>query len=351
MNDKLNINFSCPVQSNEYDKILMAHGGGGTYSKKLLEQFIYPMFDNNILSQRHDSGIFEISKSKFAFTTDSFVVSPIFFPGGDIGKLAINGTINDLSVAGAKPLFISLSFIIEEGFPIKDFQKILLSIKSATEKANVKIITGDTKVVEKGSCDKIFINTSGIGIIENGIDISPAKCKVGDKIILSGGIAEHGIAILTSRNNFEIETDIESDTSPLNHLVEKILSVSKNIHMMRDPTRGGLSSCLNEIAQTASVSMLIYEDKIPVKEEVRSICELLGLDPLYIANEGKIVVIVDPDDADSVLQTMRQDPLGQNAQIIGEIIEDNSNLVFMKTIIGTTRIVDMISGEQLPRIC
>jgi len=351
MSDKLNINFSCPVQSNEYDKILMAHGGGGTYSKKLLEQFIYPLFDNNILSQRLDSGIFEISKSKFAFTTDSFVVSPIFFPGGNIGKLAINGTINDLSVAGAKPLFISLSFIIEEGFPIEDFQKILLSIKSATEKANVKIITGDTKVVEKGSCDKIFINTSGIGIIENGIDISPAKCKVGDKIILSGSIAEHGIAILTSRNNFEIETEIESDTSPLNHLVEKILSVSKNIHMMRDPTRGGLSSCLNEIAQTASVSMLIYEDKIPIKEELRSICELLGLDPLYIANEGKIVVIVDPDDADSVLKAMRQDPLGQNAQIIGEIIEDNSNLVFMKTIIGTTRIVDMISGEQLPRIC
>lgn len=350
MNEQININ-SCPVPQTEYDRILMAHGGGGKFSKNLLEQYIYPLFDNEILSQKHDSAIFEISNTKFAFTTDSFVVNPIYFPGGDIGKLAVYGTVNDLSVAGAKPVFISLSFIIEEGFPIEDFKKILLSIKQATEIADVKIITGDTKVVEKGSCDKIFINTTGIGIIENQIEINPSKCKAGDKIILSGSIGEHGISILVSRNNFELETNIESDTAPLNSLVEKIINVSKNIHMMRDPTRGGLSSCLNEIAQSAKVGMLIYEDKIRIREDVKSICELLGLDPLYVANEGKLVVIVDSKDADLVLDTMRQHPLGKDSQIIGELIEDQFNLVYMKTIIGTTRIVDMISGEQLPRIC
>lgn len=349
MRDELKL--SCPIPKNDYDKILMAHGGGGTFSKKLMEELIYPLFQNDILCQKHDSGVFELDKLKLAFTTDSFVVNPIFFPGGDIGKLAVNGTVNDLLVAGAKPLFISLSFIIEEGFSIEDFWNILISIKSASEKANVKIITGDTKVVGKGSCDKIFINTSGIGIINKEVDIKPSKCKVGDKIIINGNIGEHGIAILSARNNFELETKIESDTVALNSLVEKILNTSKKIHMMRDLTRGGLSSCLNEIAQSANVSIMIYEDKIPIKEEVKSICELLGLDPLHIANEGKIIVIVESEDADLVLEAMHSDPLGKDAAIIGEVINDESNLVYMKTIIETIRIVDMISGEQLPRIC
>ncbi len=351
MNEKFNIGLSCPHQFTEYDRIVMAHGGGGTFSRKLLEQLIYPVLKNDILLQKNDSAVIEISNVRIAYTTDSFVVNPIFFPGGDIGKLAVYGTINDLSVAGAKPLFISLSFIIEEGLPIDDFKKILLSIKQATQIANVQVVTGDTKVVEKGSCDKIFINTSGIGILNDDINISPANCKVGDKIILSGSIGEHGISILISRNNFELESDIKSDLAPLNSLIEKILSVSKDIHMMRDPTRGGLSSCLNEIAQSANVGIVINEEKILIKEEVKSICELLGLDPLYIANEGKVVLIVDPKDADTILNVMRQHPLGKDSQVIGELIDDNSNLVYMKTIIGTTRIVDMISGEQLPRIC
>ncbi len=350
-----NINFqeglSCPIPKSDYDRILLAHGGGGTLSHKLISKLFYPQFSNEILDQQHDSGVFEINGLKLAFTTDSYVVQPIFFPGGDIGSLAVNGTVNDLSVAGAKPIFISAAFILEEGFEIEELWKIILSMQNASEAAGVKIITGDTKVVDKGKGDKIFINTSGIGIVPEGVNISPKNCKPGDVIILSGRIAEHGVAIMSSRENLEFETTIKSDTAPLNELVEKMLMASKEIHVMRDPTRGGVASTLNEIASTAKVGILIEEEKIPIAEEVKGACEILGLDPLYIANEGKLIAFVSENEAAKVLNTMKSHPYGKEACIIGRVTSEDAGTVIMKTSIGSTRVVDMMSGEQLPRIC
>ena len=350
---KINIggSLSCPIPKSDYDRILLAHGGGGTLSHKLISKLFYPPFANDILDQQHDSGVFELNGLKLAFTTDSYVVQPIFFPGGDIGSLAVNGTVNDLSVAGAKPLFISAAFIIEEGFEIEELWKIVLSMQKAAKEAGVKIITGDTKVVDRGKGDKIFINTSGIGIVPEGVNISPKNCKAGDVIILSGKIAEHGVAIMSSRENLEFETTIKSDTAPLNGLVEKMLNASKEIHMMRDPTRGGLASTLNEIAMTAKVGILIEEEKIPISEEVKGACEILGLDPLYIANEGKLIAFVPENKAMDVLEAMRSHPLGKEACIIGKVSSTDPETVIMKTSIGSNRIVDIMSGEQLPRIC
>ena len=343
--------LSCPIPKSEYDKVLIAHGGGGTLTHQLISKIFLNQFGNEYLNQLHDGAIFEINGSKFAFTTDSYVVKPIFFPGGNIGELAINGTVNDLAVCGAKPLFISTGFIIEEGFEIEELWKIVLSMKEAADKAGVMIVTGDTKVVEKGKGDKIFINISGIGLVYDGVDISPKNVKVGDVIILNGRIAEHGIAIMSAREGLEFETKIESDTAPLNGLVEDILKASKKISVMRDPTRGGLASALNEIASSANVKIEIYEKEIPIADEVLGACEILGLDPLYIANEGKILVFVEADDAEKVLEAMRKNPYGKDSRIIGRVTEEGSPLVTMKTLIGSTRIVDMISGEQLPRIC
>ena len=346
----MNNNFTCPVPIPEYDKILLGHGSGGILSHKLFEQFIHPHISNNILDL-HDSAVFEINNKKFAFTTDSYVVQPIFFPGGDIGALAVNGTINDLAMAGAKPLFISVGLILEEGLGTDELSHIIQSMKRAADAAGVKIVTGDTKVVEKGKGDKIFINTSGIGVIEKGIDISPKNCKAGDVIILSGKIAEHGVAILSAREGLKFETTIKSDTAPLNKLVHEILNVSKNIHVLRDPTRGGLATTLNEIASSSITGMFIEEEKIPVDEEVRAACEILGLDPLYIANEGKLVAIAQREDADKILDAMYNNEFGRDTVVIGEVTSDNPGEVIMKTTIGTKRIVDMLSGEQLPRIC
>jgi len=343
--------LSCPIPKSEYDKVLIAHGGGGTLTHQLISKIFLNQFGNEYLNQLHDGAIFEINGSKFAFTTDSYVVKPIFFPGGNIGELAINGTVNDLAVCGAKPLFISTGFIIEEGFEIEELWKIVLSMKEAADKAGVMIVTGDTKVVEKGKGDKIFINTSGVGLVYDGVDISPKNAKVGDVIILNGRIAEHGIAIMSAREGLEFETKIESDTAPLNGLVEDILKASKKISVMRDPTRGGLASALNEIASSANVKIEIYEKEIPIADEVLGACEILGLDPLYIANEGKILVFVDEDDAEKVLEAMRKNSYGKDSRIIGRVTEEGSPLVTMKTLIGSIRIVDMISGEQLPRIC
>lgn len=343
--------LSCPIPKSEYDKILLAHGGGGTLSHQLISKIFLNQFGNEYLDQLHDGAIFEINGTKFAFTTDSYVVKPIFFSGGNIGELAVNGTVNDLVCCGAKPLFISLGFIIEEGFDIEDLWKIVLSIRQAADKANVMIVTGDTKVVEKGKGDKIFINTSGIGIVYDGLNISPKNVKVGDVIILNGKIADHGIAIMSEREGLEFETKIESDTAPLNGLVEEILKVSKNISVMRDPTRGGLASALNEIASAAKVKIEILEEKIPISEEVIGACEILGLDPLYIANEGKILIFADENDADKILNVMRAHPLGKESNIIGRVVDKGEGLVTMKTLIGSSRVVDMISGEQLPRIC
>lgn len=343
--------LSCPIPKSEYDKILLAHGGGGTLTHQLITKIFLNQFDNEYLNQLHDGAIFEINGTKFAFTTDSYVVNPIFFSGGNIGELAVNGTINDLVCCGAKPLFISTGFIIEEGFDIEDLWKIVLTMKAAADKANVLIVTGDTKVVEKGKGDKIFINTSGIGMVYDGLNISPQNVKVGDVIILNGKIAEHGIAIMSEREGLEFETKIASDTAALNGLVEEILKVSKNISVMRDPTRGGLASALNEIASSAQVKIEIHEEQIPISEEVMGACEILGLDPLYIANEGKILIFASENDAEKILSVMKNHPLGKGSTIIGNVIEKGQPLVTMKTLIGSTRIVDMISGEQLPRIC
>ena len=343
--------FSCPLPFSDYDKVLLGHGSGGTLSHKLFEQIIHPYLSNNILDELHDSAIFEIDEQKFAFTTDSYVVQPVFFPGGDIGKLAVNGTVNDLAMAGATPLFISVALILEEGLTTDELSKIMLSVKEAADFSGVKIITGDTKVVEKGKGDKIFINTSGIGLIEKDVKISAGNCKPGDLIILSGKIAEHGIAILNAREGLRFDTQVKSDTAPLNHLVKSMLNVSKNIHVLRDPTRGGLATTLNEIAFSSKTGIIIEEGKIPLADEVKAACEILGLDPLYIANEGKLIAVVAKQDAEKVLDAMRDNEFGKNSMVIGEVVQENPGEVVMKTTIGTKRIIDMLSGEQLPRIC
>ncbi|MCS7230045.1 MAG: hydrogenase expression/formation protein HypE [Candidatus Kryptonium sp.] len=345
------ITSDCLSFSSNAEKILLGHGSGGKLTHELIKNIFLPAFNNPYLSELGDQAVINLNGLKIAFTTDSYVVNPIFFPGGNIGELAINGTVNDLAVGGAKPLFISAGLIIEEGFPISDLCLIVESMKKACEKAGVILVTGDTKVVEKGKGDKIFINTSGIGIIEHDVEISPKKVKPGDKIIINGPIGLHGIAILSKREGLEFEIEIESDTAPLNHLVEDILSASREIHWMRDPTRGGISSALNELAQLANVGIEIWESEIPIPEPVKSACEMLGLDPLYVANEGKIIVVVKNEDSDKVLEAMRKNPLGKDAKIIGEVTYEHPGFVLMKTIIGGKRVVDMLTGEQLPRIC
>jgi len=311
----------------------------------------FEQFDNHLLQQEHDGAILEVSNKKLAFSTDSFVVDPIFFPGGDIGDLAINGTVNDLVCCGARPLYISLGLILEEGLPMQDLWRVVQSLKKAAKKAGVQIVTGDTKVVEKGKGDKIYINTSGIGEIVPGTNISALNCRQGDIIILNGPIADHGVAILSKRQGLEFETEIKSDTVALNKMMQVVFDNVKGIRVMRDPTRGGVASALNEIAAKAHIGVELYEERITVNETVRGACEILGFDPLYIANEGKILTIVSPDEAQRVLEIMRQFDEGKKAVIIGEITKSDPGMVKMKTTIGSTRIVDMISGEQLPRIC
>jgi hydrogenase expression/formation protein HypE len=333
------------------EKILLSHGSGGRVMHKLISDLFITNFSNPVLDKLNDQAIINLESNKIAFTTDSYVVDPLFFPGGDIGELAVYGTVNDLSVGGAVPLYLSLGFIIEEGFDISDLEKIINSIKNACKRAGVNIVTGDTKIVNKGKTDKIFINTSGIGIIPNGVDCSVEKVKTGDKIILSGTIGEHGMAIMTAREGIEIKNDIKSDCRPLNHLVKEMLKFSKKISCMRDPTRGGLATTLNEIAESAKAGIEIYEEKIPVLEPVKASCEILGLDPLYVANEGKLIAFVDSDIADDMLNIMKNHPDGKDAAIIGEVVESHPKKVILKTLIGGKRIVDMLSGEQLPRIC
>jgi hydrogenase expression/formation protein HypE len=341
----------CPIPMSQYSRILLAHGGGGTLSHQLIQKMFFSHFDNKILQVEHDGAVFEENGIRFAFSTDSYVVQPIFFPGGDIGELAVYGTVNDLAVCGAKPLFLSVGFIIEEGLEMETLWKIVQSIKKAADMADVKIVTGDTKVVDRGKGDKIFINTSGIGILGAGIDIAPNRVQVGDKIIINGKIAEHGVAILSAREEFDFNTTIKSDTAPLHDLILSILDRFPNVHMMRDPTRGGISSALNEIAAKTKLGIYLEESKIPIREDIKGICEMLGLDPLYIANEGKVLLFVPPNDADDVLETILRHQLGKHAAIIGEVVSKNPGKVVMKTTIGSHRIVDMLSGEQLPRIC
>lgn len=333
------------------DKILLDHGSGGQMSHQLITDMILPIFDNPMLALLHDGAIFDIAKQRMAFSTDTYVVDPIFFPGGSIGKLAVNGTVNDLAMCGATPLYLSAGLIIEEGFSLKDLEKILKDMALAAENANVKVVTGDTKVVPRGAVDKIFVNTSGIGLIPRQVDISSHRALPGDKVIISGSIADHGMTVLTQREDMFFDSPVISDTAPLNHMVTKMLAAHKDIHVLRDPTRGGIGTALNEIAGKSSVGIKIYEEKVPLKKEIAGICELLGFDPLYVANEGKLIAFVAPDYAEKVLAAIRADKFGQDACIIGEAIANNPGKVIMQTSIGGSRIVDMLTGEQLPRIC
>ena len=332
------------------DSILLAHGSGGKLSHELVKKKLLPFLSNPALSKLDDSAIFEAS-GRLAFTTDGYVVNPIFFPGGDIGKLAVCGTVNDLSMNGAKPLYLSLSAIIEEGLLFNELEQIMQSIKKAAEEAGVSIIAGDTKVVNRGQADKLFITTSGVGIIPAGVDISGANARAGDKVLLSGTIGDHGIAVMSQREGLRFSMTLESDCAPLNKLVSQILEVSSRIHCLRDPTRGGLATTLNELAQQSKVGIVVDEARIPVKEDVKAACELLGVDPLYVANEGKLVAIADPADADKILTQMKKNSYGRDAAIIGEVTAEYRGKVVMKTKLGPSRIVDMISGELLPRIC
>lgn len=334
------------------DKIIqLSHGSGGIKTSNLINNIILKYLGNNILNKLEDSAVLYFSGKKLAFTTDNFVVDPIFFPGGDIGKLSICGTINDLVTTGCTPIALSFAIIMEEGFLVSDFEKILLSIKKVLDETNLKIVTGDTKVVNRKSADKIFVNTTGIGIIDNNLVLSPEKIKVGDKIILNGSIGDHGISVLSLRKEFNFKSNIKSDCAPLNSLVKDMLDASKNIHTLRDPTRGGLATILIELARSANVNINIYQNKIPIKKEVRGICDFLGLDPLYIANEGKIAAFVDKNDADKVLMAIRKNKYGKAAQIIGEVTEKGNGTVIYNTSIGTKTILDLQYGEQLPRIC
>jgi len=345
------IELSCPLPINDYKNVLLAHGGGGKLSQQLIQKMFVARFHNEFLDQSHDGAIIPLNGARLAFTTDSYVIDPIFFPGGDIGTLAVNGTVNDLAMCGATPLYLSAAFVIEEGLSMDELWRVVNSMQSAAEHAGVKLVTGDTKVVDKGKGDKIFITTAGIGTIESGIDINPKQARAGDKIIVSGNIGVHGIAIMSVREGLEFETEVVSDCAPLNGLVRTMLDASRHIHVLRDPTRGGIASALNEIAETAGVGMLIEEDKIPVDDSVSGACEILGFDPLYVANEGKLIAIVPADDAEKILRVMHSHPLGKYAAIIGTVAPDHPKTVLMKSRIGGTRVVDMLSGEQLPRIC
>lgn len=329
----------------------MAHGSGGKLTQQLIQKMVLPQFKNELLNPLHDGAMFSINGAKLAFSTDSFVVNPIFFPGGDIGDLAINGTVNDLAMCGARPLYLSAAFILEEGFPMPEFWRVIQSMQRAAHTAGISLVTGDTKVVDRGKGDKIFINTSGIGIIEPGVNIHPRRAEVGDKIIINGPMAVHGIAIMSVREGLEFETEIASDTAPLNGLVQAMLAAARDIHVLRDPTRGGITSTLSEIAEQAKVGIRLEESCIPISEEVKGACEILGLDPLYVANEGKLLAFVKPREADLLLSAMRAYPLGREAAIIGEVVNEHPGYVTMKTRVGGTRVVDMLSGEQLPRIC
>ncbi len=342
---------SCPIPITNYEAIVLAHGSGGKLSHQLMEKMVLPQFRNELLAPLHDGAIFSLGNQRLAFSTDSYVVNPIFFPGGDIGKLAVHGTVNDLAMCGARPLYLSVAFILEEGLPMEEFWRVVQSMRAAADAAGVQLVTGDTKVVDRGKADKIFINTSGIGVIPDGIDIRPTRAETGDKIILSGAIAVHGIAIMSVREGLEFESEIASDTAPLNGLVEAILAVCPEVHVLRDPTRGGITSALTEIAQAARRGMVLQESTIPISEEVKGACEILGLDPLYVANEGKLLALVAPGEADRVLAAMRQHSLGREAAIIGEVVADHPGFVTMHTRVGGRRVVDLLSGEQLPRIC
>jgi len=333
------------------DKIELAHGGGGRLTHELISRLFKRYFSNAYLDLLCDAAVLPQPKGRLAFTTDSYVIQPIFFAGGDIGKLAVCGTINDLSMVGANPLYLSAGYILEEGLPFTDLERIVRSMAETAKEAGVEIVAGDTKVVQRGSADKIFINTAGVGWIPDDRNLSPGEIRAGDKIIVSGCMGDHGMAILCQREGLEFNTSLVSDCAPLNGLVETILSRHRGVRVMRDPTRGGLATALVELARARGLGFEIEETSVPVHEGVRASCELLGLDVFYVANEGKLIAIVSPADAEAVLRTLQDHPLGRDARIIGQVVEEHPNRVVLKTILGVKRVMDMLTGEQLPRIC
>jgi len=346
--------WTCPIPLKNYPTIVMGHGAGGKMMNDLIKHLFASDFRNDLLDQLGDSTTLSLSAGthqRIAFSTDSFVVSPLFFPGGDIGELAINGTVNDIAMSGAKPLFLSAGFILEEGLEMETLARITASMADACQKAGVQIAAGDTKVVNKGHGDGIYINTTGIGLIPENVNISADNAKPGDFIIVSGTIGDHGIAIMSVREGLGFESEIKSDTAPLNGMVEDMLAVSKDIHCLRDATRGGLSAVLNELALASNVGIEIEEVKVPVRSEVNAACEMLGLDPFYIANEGKLVAFVPETGVEKILETIRKNEYGENATVIGRVVEDHPGMVVAKTVIGSTRVVDLPAGELLPRIC
>jgi hydrogenase expression/formation protein HypE len=354
MNDKPKnpaVAFSCPIPIQQYPHVLSAHGGGGKLMHDLIQKMFVATFKNPGLEMGHDGAVLPVPKGRLAFTTDSYVISPLFFPGGDIGSLAVHGTVNDLAMCGARPHSLSAGFILEEGFPMEDLWRIVRSMSEAARETSVDIVTGDTKVVEKGKGDGVFINTAGVGVIEHDLEIAPSSVRAGDVILLSGDIGRHGIAVMAVREGLEFEGQLESDSAPVADLVMKLLDAGVDVHCMRDLTRGGLSSALIEIAETAEKHIHVEEKDIPVTAEVRGACEMLGFDPLYVANEGRFVAFVSSDDAEGALDIMKSHPLGRDACVIGQVSPEGRPLVTMTSKIGTRRIVDMLSGEQLPRIC
>ncbi len=333
-------------------RVDMTHGAGGRAMAQLVDELFVAAFDNPLLAKKNDQAVFEVPAGRMVLTTDGYVVSPLFFPGGDIGSLAVHGTINDVAMAGARPLYLSASFILEEGFPLRDLRRIVESMARASREAGVPIVTGDTKVVDRGKGDGVFINVSGVGLVPPGVSISPRRARPGDVVIVSGEIAVHGVAILSVREGLKFETTLETDSAPLNGLVEALLAAAgEKVHVLRDPTRGGVATTLNEIAAQGRVGIRLDESAIPVGEEVRGACEILGLDPLYVANEGKCLVIVDPSAAGLALETIRAHPFGRAAAVIGEVTAEHSGKVFLRGRIGGLRLLDLLTGEQLPRIC
>ena len=345
------LSVSCPAPLTSTDRILLGHGSGGKMTAELLARCFLPAFRNEYLDRLDDQAVVMAGGARLAFTTDAYVVTPLFFPGGDIGWLAVNGTVNDLAAAGCRPLYLSAAFILEEGFPVADLQRIVGSMQRAAEGAGVLLVTGDTKVVDRGKADGCFITTAGVGLVEHDRLISADRARPGDVVVLSGPIAEHGMAIMATRADLELETPVVSDTAALHRIVLDVLATGADVHCLRDPTRGGVATALNELAQRSRVGIVLEETAIAVAEPVRGVCELLGLDPLYVANEGKMLAIVARPDTERVLSAMHRHPESREARVVGEVVEDPGRLVVLKTRVGGRRIVDMLPGEQLPRIC
>lgn len=341
----------CPVPLTHNEQIVLGHGSGGKMSHDLIRKTFLAAFDNPILRTGDDAAPLEINGAELSVSVDAHVVTPLFFPGGDIGRLAVCGTVNDVAMLGARPLYLTAAFILEEGLPIETLQRVVDSMKSAAEEAGVQIVAGDTKVVERGKADGLYVTTTGVGVRRAGHHVSGAEAKAGDVVILSGPIGDHGIAVLGARGELGFTSEIQSDVAPLNHLIEAMLDASPNVHVLRDPTRGGLATTLNEIAAQSKCCITLYENSIPVHPAVNAACEMLGFDPLYVANEGKLVAMVAKDDAERVLAAMRATRYGEESVIIGEVTAEPHNRVLLRTAIGTTRIVDMLAGEMLPRIC